>query len=195
VAILRFARTAAPARLPRSGDPFQSEPTRRYARRVRTSRFPAVKRSRALLLALSLSLTSALGTAFVPVAGAAGAAKTTTAPTPALKGGASPLTEATTPTSPAATPTISTTPTTETATKTAVTNSKSTIFIAGGAALALLCGIAYVIVRDARKMAPADVVDEDLLDARMLQERANVVRKRRAKAKAARQQRKRTRSR
>jgi len=47
------------------------------------------------------------------------------------------------------TATTATTPTTET------TNSKSTILIAGIAAVLLLSGIAFVIVRDARRVAPA----------------------------------------
>jgi hypothetical protein len=124
-------------------------------------------------------------------ANATSTAKSTTTKAPSLVGGANPLTGNSTSSSSTTTPI---TTTTETSTK-EVTNSKSTIFIAGGAALLLLCAIAYVIVRDARRVAPADEVDEELLDARLSQERVQALRKRRTKAKAARQQRKRNKQR
>ncbi len=60
------------------------------------------------------------------------------------------------------------------------------IFIAG---LLLLGGIAFLILRDARSVAPAG----EMLSGNSAQERAARQRKRRAKAKAARQQRKRNR--
>jgi hypothetical protein len=70
-------------------------------------------------------------------------------------------------------------------------NSKSTILIAGIAAVLLLSGIAFVIVRDARRVAPATV--DQLATSRSGNDAAVALRKRRAKAKAARKQRKRTR--
>jgi hypothetical protein len=70
-------------------------------------------------------------------------------------------------------------------------NSKKTIIIALVAAVVLLSGIAYVIVRDARRVAPAG--DPQLVEARSAHDQAAQLRKRRAKAKAARRQRKRTR--
>lgn len=90
-----------------------------------------------------------------------------------------------------------TTPTTTTSSTTSSTsstsNSKRTILIAMAAAVILLSGIAFVIVRDARRVAPAP--DLELAEARTSRDSAVLMRKRRAKAKAARQQRKRTRSR
>jgi hypothetical protein len=70
-------------------------------------------------------------------------------------------------------------------------NSKGLILVALGAAVVLLSGIAYVIVRDARRVAPAG--DEDLLDRRTAHDQAVTLARRRAKAKAARRQRKRNR--
>jgi hypothetical protein len=87
------------------------------------------------------------------------------------------------------TPTTSTTAATRSSTETG--NSQSLILIAAAAAILLLSAIAFVIVRDARRMAPA--TDVDVLDARSGHEAAVRLRKRRAKAKAARKQRKRTR--
>lgn len=81
---------------------------------------------------------------------------------------------------------------TTTTTPTETTNSKSTVLIAGVAAVLLLSGIAFVIVRDARRVAPAGG-DEELLEQRSGHDAAVALRKRRAKAKAARKQRKRTR--
>jgi hypothetical protein len=68
------------------------------------------------------------------------------------------------------------------------TNSKKTILIIIAAALVLLIAIAYVIVRDARGVAPAG--DPQLAEARSARDSAAMMRKRRAKAKAARQARK-----
>ncbi len=98
-------------------------------------------------------------------------------------GAGSQLTEGAPETTP--TQTTATTSTTET------TNSKRTILIAGIAALLLLSGIAFVIVRDARRVAPATA--EEFSDSRSGRDASVALRKRRAKAKAARKQRKRTR--
>jgi hypothetical protein len=55
----------------------------------------------------------------------------------------------------------------------------------------LLLAIGFVIARDARKVAPATEGEEELAETRRAQERAVMLARRRAKAKAARQQRKR----
>jgi hypothetical protein len=65
------------------------------------------------------------------------------------------------------------------------------VIIAVAAAVALLVAIAFVIVRDARRVAPAG--DGPLNEARAARDTAVALRKRREKAKAARRQRKRTR--
>jgi len=85
------------------------------------------------------------------------------------------------------------TATTSTATTTATTgssttNDQKTILIAIVAAVVLLSGIAFVITRDARRVAPA--TDADLAERRAgSRDPAVLLRKRRAKAKAARKQR------
>lgn len=79
---------------------------------------------------------------------------------------------------------------TTSSTTTEATNSKSLILIALGAAVVVLSGIAYVIVRDARRVAPAG---EEDLDRRSGRDPAVALARRRAKAKAARRQRKRNR--
>jgi hypothetical protein len=87
-----------------------------------------------------------------------------------------------------------TTPTQTTATTTsteATTNSKSVIILALVAAFALLIGIAFVIVRDARRVAPA--TDSQLSEGGSARDSAARFQRRRAKAKAARRQRKRNR--
>jgi hypothetical protein len=88
-----------------------------------------------------------------------------------------------------------TTTTTESTSSTGTTketrNSKKTILIGIAAAIVLLVGIASVIVRDARRRAPAE--DPADIEARVNRDLALQQRKRRAKAKAARQQRKRNR--
>jgi len=76
-------------------------------------------------------------------------------------------------------------------TETSSTNSKGVILIVTAVAILLLCVIAFVIVRDARRMAPA--TEADLLEGRTAHDSSVRLRKRRAKAKAARRQRKRTR--
>jgi hypothetical protein len=82
-----------------------------------------------------------------------------------------------------------TTATTETRTST-TTNSSKVILLSLIAAIALLIGIAFVIVRDARRVAP---VEDGALSGNPARDTAAQLRKRRAKAKAARRQRKRTR--
>lgn len=84
--------------------------------------------------------------------------------------------------------TTSTATTPETGTTAETKNSQTTIFIAVGAALVLLVGIAYVIVRDARRVAPA--TDPAEIEARAVRDNAAQMRARRAKAKAASKQRK-----
>jgi hypothetical protein len=69
--------------------------------------------------------------------------------------------------------------------------SRTLILAASGAAVALLLAIGFVIVRDARRVAPAG--DVDVVEARAGHDAAVRLRKRRAKAKAARAQRKRNR--
>jgi len=87
--------------------------------------------------------------------------------------------------------TTSTEATSSTGTTKQTRNSKTTILIGIGAAIVLLLGIASVIVRDARRRAPAE--DPGDIEARVNRDLALQQRKRRAKAKAARQQRKRNR--
>ena len=114
------------------------------------------------------------------------------AATPALAAGVNPgnaLSELTAPqgeTATAPTKTVAGTPTTESS-----GTSHTLILLALAAAVLLLAAIAYVIVRDARRVAPA--TDLDVLEARVSEAAAVRLRKRRAKAKAARKQRKRTR--
>jgi len=74
---------------------------------------------------------------------------------------------------------------------TETTNSKSTILLAGGAAILLLLAIGFVIARDARRVAPATEGESEERDIRAAKERALLLQKRRAKAKVARQSRKR----
>ena len=90
---------------------------------------------------------------------------------------------------PARTKTTATNTNARTGTETS-TNSRTLILVAIGAAVVLLAGIAFVIVRDARRVAPA--VDGDVVEARSGHNPASLAR-RRAKAKAARRQRKRNR--
>ena len=85
--------------------------------------------------------------------------------------------------------------TTKTTTSTASTetssNSSTVIVLALAAAAVLLIGIAFVIVRDARRVAP--VPDGQLPGGAAARDPAAELRRRRAKAKAARRQRKRNR--
>lgn len=88
------------------------------------------------------------------------------------------------------TPTTTTTSTTATET---TTNSDTVTVIALslGAAALLIGGIAFAILRDARKVAPAG--DVRLAEAGAARDSTQRLHKRRAKARAARQQRKRNR--
>jgi hypothetical protein len=70
-------------------------------------------------------------------------------------------------------------------------NSKVLLLVGGAAAVALLGGIAFAIMRDARRVAPAG--DAQLAEARSRSNAATRVRRRRAQAKAARHHRKRNR--
>jgi hypothetical protein len=77
-------------------------------------------------------------------------------------------------------------------TESSSTSNPSTLLLAGSiAAIVLLGGIAFMIVRDARRVAPAG--DPELIEARSRSDSAARVRRRRAQAKAARQQRTRNR--
>jgi hypothetical protein len=83
---------------------------------------------------------------------------------------------------------------TTTSTKTTESNgstSRTLILLALGAAVVLLSAIGFVIVRDARRVAPAG--EGDIGTSRPGRDPAAQLRKRRAKAKAARQARKRNR--
>jgi uncharacterized protein HemX len=86
------------------------------------------------------------------------------------------------------TQTTASTPSTQ---STSSSNSSTVVVLALAAAVVLLIGIAFVIVRDARKVAPAG--DGQLTEARSARRSAARLRRRRAKAKAARRQRKRNR--
>ena len=122
---------------------------------------------------------------------AIGAAGATPALAAGITGGNS-FSELTGGSSESQTATTNTTTTAKTTTETgSSTNSRSLILIASAAAIILLSGIAFVIVRDARRVAPA--TEADLVDTRSGHDAAVRLRKRRAKAKAARKQRKRTR--
>jgi hypothetical protein len=70
-------------------------------------------------------------------------------------------------------------------------NSDTLLLLGGGAAIALLFGIAFLIMRDVRGVVPA--TDGDLLEGSTARHSEAALRKRRAKAKAARRQRKRNR--
>ncbi len=103
----------------------------------------------------------------------------------ALGGGSafSELTEGQTQTETTPTATATTSSTTET-----TSNSSSVLVLVLGAAVLLLVGIAFMIVRDARSVAPAG--DGLLGKGGSSRDTAAMMRKRRAKAKAARRQRK-----
>jgi hypothetical protein len=90
-------------------------------------------------------------------------------------------------TTPTNTRKTNTTPT-ETASR---SNSKTVIFLVFGVGIALLIGIGFAIMRDARRFAP--VGDGPVSDGRSGRDPAARLRKRRAQSKAARQQRKRNR--
>jgi hypothetical protein len=71
------------------------------------------------------------------------------------------------------------------------TNNHTVILLGFAAAVVLLSGIAFVIVRDARRVAPA--TEQEMIQGSSASDTAVRLRKRRAKAKAARKQRKRNR--
>jgi hypothetical protein len=139
---------------------------------------PLAPTSRLRAWASCLLLVFALSGVPAPVAGAAGL------------GGGNPLTEGSA--EPEATTSTPTTTTTATAsTETSNTKSSSVIVIALGAAVVLLAGITFVIIRDVRRVAPAD--DAEMAQRSSANDAAVALRRRRAKAKAARQARKRNR--
>ena len=86
-----------------------------------------------------------------------------------------------------------TTPTTTTpaGNSAGTSNSGSLLFVGSGVAIVLLGGIAFVIVRDARRVAPA--VEGKASESGARGNSAARMARRRARAKAARQQRKRNR--
>ena len=88
-------------------------------------------------------------------------------------------------------PTATTATTASTTSTTEPSNSHTVIFIALGAAVLVLSAIAVVIARDARRMAPAG--DSEAIERGYERHSPARLAKRRAKAKAARQQRKRNR--
>jgi hypothetical protein len=169
-----------PARDGLSGEwPLVVAVSKRYARRVRRGpRFTSASAARAWACALSLSAVLALAGVGAPSAMAGNLDS----------GGAlSQLTEG----GQEETKTNTTSTTSATGTSSSNTNSKAVILLAMAAAALLLAGIAFVIVRDARRVAPAN--EADVIEARSAHDTAVRIRKRRAKAKAARQQRKRNR--
>ena len=136
--------------------------------------------SRLCLFCAILALTSGLALAPASVAAAA-----------AGSGGAfSELTESSKTSSTASTP--ATTSTTSEASTTSSSSSSSVLILALVAAVALIGGIAFAILRDARRVAP---VPEGRVSGmgRPGRDPAVTMRNRRAKAKAARRQRKRNR--
>jgi hypothetical protein len=149
----------------------------RYARRVSAN--GAINWQRRAARALTCALLAiVLCTAAAPVALAAGSAPEGQAFSELSKAAE-------------AEPSTTTAKTETTGTSTSSSNSKKTVIIAVGAAVVLLVAIAFVIVRDARRVAPAG--DGPLNEARAARDSAATLRKRRQKAKAARQQRKRNR--
>lgn len=89
------------------------------------------------------------------------------------------------------TPTTSTQRTTTNSSSTQTTDTHTIALVALGAAVLVLSAIAFVIARDARKVAPAG--DAEAIERGAARDSAARLRRRRAKAKAARQQRKRNR--
>jgi hypothetical protein len=71
------------------------------------------------------------------------------------------------------------------------TNSHTLVLLVLAAAVLLLSGIAFFIVRDARRVAPA--TEREMIQGSSASDTAAQLRKRRAKAKAARKQRRRNR--
>jgi multidrug efflux pump subunit AcrB len=85
----------------------------------------------------------------------------------------------------------STTATTTSTSSSEPTNSHTVILLVVAAAIVLLSGIAFAIVRDARRVAPA--TEQEMIQGSSASETAARLRRRREKAKAARKQRKRNR--
>jgi hypothetical protein len=134
-----------------------------------------------------LAVGTALGLALVPAAPAAAAeAAGGSNAYNELVGGAQAA--ETTPTTTTTTTGKSTSTGTET---TSGSSSKTVIFLVFGVAVVLLVGIGFFVMRDARRVAP--VGDGPVTDGRPARDPAARLRKRRAQAKAARQQRKRNR--
>ncbi len=100
------------------------------------------------------------------------------------------LTKGSSETETASTASTATTATTST-TESEPHNSHTTVLIVLGAAVLLLMGVAFVIIRDARRVAPAG--DGELVEGSTSRHSEAALRRRRAKAKAARRQRKRNR--
>lgn len=137
--------------------------------------------SRLCLLCAILALTS--GFAFAPASIAAAAGGSGSA--------FSELTESSKTSSTASTPATTST-TSESSTTTSNSSSSTVLILALVAAAVLIGGIAFAILRDARRMAP--VADGRVSGmGRPSRDPAVMMRKRRAKAKAARRQRKRNR--
>jgi hypothetical protein len=172
-AILGVRPGAAPERGGRARRGLGGRAARRYARAVPSPRSGSL-RGRAAAALAPVALILALAVVVAPAAGAA-----------SLEPGNafSELAKE----SPPETKTTATTSSTTTET----TNSRSLIFIALGAAALVLATIAIVIARDARRVAPAG--DTEAVEQGYARDSAARLRKRRARAKAARQQRKRNR--
>ena len=150
---------------------------RRYPRRVCNLRLATHSRSvAACLVCVTLLVLGSLGAVGAPVALSA-----------ELSGGNAlgELTKSEPETTTTAAKATTTTTTEE------PTNNSSTVFLAIGAGAVLLLGIVFVIMRDVRRVAPAG--DVELAEATVARDSALRVSRRRAKAKAARQQRKRNR--
>jgi hypothetical protein len=144
-------------------------------------------RSRLPLLCVTAVLTS--GLAFAPAALAA----TSSSGTAGSSGSFGELTKGGQESSTASTPAkTSTTSESSTTTSSSNSTSSSVLILALVAAGALLGGIAFVILRDARRVAPVGDGDVGGM-GRSGHDPGAMMRKRRAKAKAARRQRKRNR--
>ena len=140
-----------------------------------TSRLPSTSgRLRASLCALCLVALLGFGAVAVPVAGAAGLGESSSLSKLAEE---QPEEESKT--------------TSTSAASSEPHNSSSLLLLGIGAAAVLLIGIVFLIMRDVRGVVPATEVD--LLDGSATRHSEAAMRKRRAKAKAARQQRKRNR--
>lgn len=154
-------------------------PRSRYAREVSSRLHPVSLNLRLRACALCLVALLALG--------GAGAITPTAIAASLNNGGAlNQLTEG----EPEETKT-STTSTTSSTNSSEPTNNHTVILLALAAAVLLLSGIAFVIVRDARRVAPA--TEREMIQGSSASDTAVQMQKRRAKAKAARKQRKRNR--